>query len=110
MYIDGQVVTSLGGKRLYDFNGAAASRLLDALNRQRSHPGFRSGLVRKIAERLGSQSGLGEASAQEVGESKADDLVIKKFLLTDEPGIVVPTRLIYSQAAIGGAKLPANVY
>src|SRR5262249_27114575 len=52
----GQVGTSLGGKRLYDFNVAAATRLLDALNRQRSHPGFRSGLVRKIAERLGSQS------------------------------------------------------
>ena len=106
----GQVVTSLGGMRLNDFNVAAATRLLDGLQRQRSQPGFRSGLVRKIAERLGSQSGLAEASAQELGESKVDDLVIKKFLLTNEPGIVVPTRLIYLQAAIGGAKLPAIVY
>jgi len=74
----GQVVTSLGGKRLYDFNVAAATRLLDSLDSKRSQPGFRSGLVRKLAERLGSQSALAEVSAQEVGESKADNLSDRK--------------------------------
>jgi len=109
----GQVATSLGGKRVYDFNRAEADRLLDNLNEQRGRADFRSDLVRRLTERLGSQVELDpvpspEVPWQKVSQTEAGNIVIERLLLTSEPGIVVPTRVIYVKRK--ASRLPAVVY
>ena len=109
----GQVATSLGGKRVYDFNRAEADRLLDNLNAQRGGADFRSQLIRRLTERLGSQFELDpvpspEVSWQKVSQTNAGPMVIERLLLTSEPGIVVPTRVIYVKGQ--ASRLPAVVY
>ncbi|HEV2492563.1 MAG TPA: acetylxylan esterase [Terriglobia bacterium] len=103
----GQVFTSLGGKRVYDFNRAEAGRLADRLDLER-RPNASGTLATRIAERLGSQSGTIQAGSARVGETVVGDLTVEKLLLTTEPGIVVPTRVVYRKAvAIPTAGQPA---
>jgi len=135
----GQVLTSLGGKTVYDFNHAEAERLERRLEEKGRDQNFRSALATKIRERLGwpedARSALacgsgaaaltadsqierkaaasaaavqGACTAQKLGESQVDDLVVEKALLTSEPGIVVPIRVILPKSH--RSPLPAVVY
>jgi len=109
----GQVATSLGGKRVYDFNRAEAVRLLDNLNEQGGRAGFRSEFIHRLTERLGSQFELDsvrspEVSWQRISQTDVGNIVIERFLLASEPGIVVPTRVIYVKGQV--SRLPAVVY
>jgi cephalosporin-C deacetylase-like acetyl esterase len=109
----GQVVTSLAGKRVYDFNRVEAGRLLDNLNEQRGQADFRLELIRRVRERLGSQFELDstpspEVTWQRISPTGVGKIVVEKFLLTSEPGIVVPTRVIYVKGQ--ASRLPAVVY
>ncbi len=109
----GQVTTSLGGKRVYDFNRAEAGRLLDNLNAQRGRADFRSDLIHRLTERLDSQSELDpvpspEVSWQSLSQADVGNIVVERLLLTSEPGIVVPTRVIYLKGQ--ASRLPAVVY
>lgn len=93
----GQVFTSMGGKRVYDFNRTEAQRLADRLDLER-RPNVSATLATRIAERLGSQAGTIQAGSARVGETTVGDLAIEKLLLTTEAGIVVPTRVVYRKA------------
>ncbi len=114
----GQVITALGGKTVYDFNRTEAERLARNLEKRRGEPEFRPGLSSKIRERLDPQGGFTLPSAESVtiqktevqnlGEIHADDLVIEKYLLTTDSGIVVPTRIIFPRNH--PSRLPAVVY
>jgi cephalosporin-C deacetylase-like acetyl esterase len=123
----GQVVTSLGGKTVADFNRAEAERLARQLEERRREPAFHSELVAKIRERLDAQfenarsamdCGSGAAAfglapqpgqkavagatalqsacgaAEGLAETQLDGLAVEKVLLSSEPGIIVPVRVI----------------
>lgn len=109
----GQVATSLGGKRVYDFNRAEARRLLDNLNEQRDRTDFRSELIHRLTERLSSQFELDptpspEVTWERISQTDVGNIVIERLLVTSEPGIVVPTRVIYAKGQ--ASRLPAVVY
>jgi cephalosporin-C deacetylase-like acetyl esterase len=104
----GQVTTSLGGKRTYDFNRREAKRLLAALETRRQDASFRSGLASRLRERLDIPSGAVTANAKSAGTATAGDLRVEKLLLETEPGIVVPVRLISPPS--GAKPLPGVVY
>jgi len=114
----GQVITSLGGKTVYDFNRAEAERLMRQLEAKRRQPGYRTQLAGKIEQRLFGDVGLGQTlaqvagnpipEAQKVSESNIEDLTFEKLLLTTESGIVVPVRVILPRTH--AARLPAVVY
>ncbi len=103
----GQVVTSLGGKRLYDYNRAEAERLMAKLAERRHAPGFRQELVSKIRERLALPSNTLEPQPKKVGELTVGDLFIEKLLVETEPG-VVPTRVVKPKNSSG--RLSAVLY
>ncbi|MBZ5545937.1 MAG: acetylxylan esterase [Acidobacteriia bacterium] len=104
----GQVVTSLGGKRVADFNRAEAERLLAKLHGARQNPASRTGLAGKLRKRLALPAAPMEPRARKVGDSAVAGLTIEKLLLETAPGITVPVRII-SPSGQGG-KLPAVVY
>ncbi len=104
----GQVITSLGGNRLYDFNRTEADRLLAKLEEQRRLPAFKSNLVSKIRERVALPSERVEPRPQKVGEWAAGGILLEKILLETEPGVVVPTRVLIPKDASG--PLPAVIY
>ena len=114
----GQVLTSLGGKTVYDFNRAEAERLARKLEMRRGAPQFRSELPSKIQGRLEGETGFANPSSeysngerpqvQKLGEVHADDLVIQKYLITTDSGIVVPVRIIFTRNHT--SPLPAVVY
>jgi cephalosporin-C deacetylase-like acetyl esterase len=107
----GQVITSLGGKTVYNFNRTAAETLEIGLEKSRNNAEFRAELAGKIEQRLGLNSGSEKtagAAPQKVGESQTSDLVIEKYLLATEDGIVVPTRVIMLKKHL--AKVRAVVY
>ncbi len=99
----GQVVTSLGGKTVYDFNRDEAGRLIRALEAQRREAIFQRNLAAQIRARLALPSEPVLPRAQKTGETEVSGsagvppagLVIEKFLLQTEPGIAVPVRLIF---------------
>ncbi|MGD0697942.1 MAG: acetylxylan esterase [Terriglobia bacterium] len=140
---DGQVLTSLGGKTVYDFNRAEAETLARRLEEKRRDPAFHAGLLETVRDRLGSQPDLAAAARhrpekdlntevtektasvpsvvnafpsegensqkpQKLGESEIDDLIVEKYLLTSEPGIVVPVRVIFPRSR--PSSLPSVVY
>lgn len=92
----GQVITSLGGKTVYNFNRAAAETLINQLEDTRVRSEVVGGIAGKIESRLGLPAGIAEpvAAAQKIGEVRTGDLIIEKYLLSSEDGIVVPTRII----------------
>lgn len=107
----GQVITSLGGKSVYNFNRAAAESLARNLEEYRVKPEFRTQIAEKMEERLGLRAGWGEpppTALQKVGEVQTSDLVIEKYLLNTEEGIVVPTRIILPRNH--SPRLPAVLY
>jgi dienelactone hydrolase len=104
----GLVLTSLGGKRVFDFNREEASHLLQALEARRRDPSFRGQSVSMIRARLGVSSDQPPPRAQKVGEIDLDDLRVEKLALHTEPGIIIPARLIYPHA--GAKPMPAVIY
>jgi cephalosporin-C deacetylase-like acetyl esterase len=104
----GQVITSLGGKRVYDFNRADAERLLRQLAAKRSEPGFRAGLAACIHLRLALPSHPVNPQVKPTQEAQVGDLVIEKLLIESEPGIVIPTRVIRSKDM--EERAPAVIY
>jgi cephalosporin-C deacetylase-like acetyl esterase len=104
----GQVVTSLGGVRIADFNRAEADRLLARLREARRGPGFRTALKAKLRERLALPEAPAEPRAKQMGESTVTGLTVGKVLVESEPGIVVPVRVISPSGRSG--RLPAVLY
>ncbi|MGO8817228.1 MAG: alpha/beta hydrolase family protein [Terriglobia bacterium] len=104
----GQVITSLGGKRVYDFNHAQAVDDLRLLDSRRRSADFRRTLVKNIRKRLALPDDTPPSVAKPVDSTEVGDLVVEKVLLETEPGIVVPTRVIHRKAL--GGKAPAVVY
>lgn len=90
----GQVATSIGGKRLYDFNREEGQRLNDRL-RLDPHAQSAASLTLRISERLGLRPAPAKPGSVGVGRATVGDLTVEKLLLTTEPGIVVPTRLVF---------------
>jgi cephalosporin-C deacetylase-like acetyl esterase len=107
----GQLETSLGGRTVADFNRAESERLAGDLKERRVNPDFHSALSAKIKQHLELQNDGAQSlhvAAQKVGEVKDGDLLIEKYLLATEEGIVVPTRIILPKNH--PAKLRAIVY
>ncbi|MGD0222138.1 MAG: acetylxylan esterase [Terriglobia bacterium] len=104
----GQVITSLGGRRVVDFNRAQAEEDLRLLDSRRRSAEFRKTLVEKIRSRLALSADATSPVAKPVSSTEVGDLVVEKFLLQTEPGIVVPTRVIHRKGLEG--KAPAVAY
>jgi cephalosporin-C deacetylase-like acetyl esterase len=104
----GQVVTSLGGKRVADFNRAEADRLLAKLHSARHNSGFRASLTAKLRATLALFETASEPRPKKMGESTVAGLSVEKLLLETEPGIMVPIRVI--SASGEGGRLPAVLY
>jgi cephalosporin-C deacetylase-like acetyl esterase len=105
----GQVVSSLGGKRIRELHQAEAGRLTARLAKQRMQESFRRELAGKIRARLHlSGSGVG-IHARSVGEARSGGLIVEKIVLEVEPGIVVPVALSHLQTETG-RRHPAIVY
>jgi dienelactone hydrolase len=102
------VITSLGGKRVYDFNHAQAERVLRGLETLRRSSAFHANLAEKIRSRLALSADTTAPPARTIGENEVGNLVIEKLLLETEPGIVVPTRLISRKGLQG--RSPVVVY
>jgi cephalosporin-C deacetylase-like acetyl esterase len=106
--VTGQVVTSLGGKRVQDFNRAEAERLTAKLEARRQEPAFRGNLAVKLRQRLGLPSIPLGPRVRNLGEAELIGSTVEKILLETEPGIVAPTRVIRSNKSVG--RLPAVIY
>jgi cephalosporin-C deacetylase-like acetyl esterase len=104
----GQVLTSLGGKRMSDFNRAEADRLLGELERRREAPSFRSGLLAQVRQHLALPAKPVRPQPRRIAETTAGDLTVEKLLLETEPGIVVPVRIVFAKAL--AKSLPGIVY
>ena len=114
----GQVITSLGGKTVYDFNRAETERLMRQMDDKRRQPEYRAELAGKIQQRLDGNNGLAKIpgqvtgtampQVQKTGENQTIDLTVKKYVLTTEPGIVVPVRVIFPKG--NSSPLPAILY
>jgi cephalosporin-C deacetylase-like acetyl esterase len=104
----GQVITSLGGKRVYDFNRGQAEEELRQLEARRRASDFRTTLAGKIRSRLALSDGPARPAAKLLAQTEVGDLVVEKLQLETEPGISVPTRVIHRQGLHGPS--PAVVY
>ena len=105
----GQVITSLGGRRMYDFNREGAERLAASLASARHDPGYVSVMPSKIIGRLALPSTQPQPNARKLADTAIAGaaLEVEKLLLESEPGIAVPTRLIYPRQ---NDRLPAVIY
>ena len=103
----GQVITSLGGDRISDFNRVEADRLLGGIEERRRAPAFGEALLSNIRERLSLPPGPPQGSAHKVGETTSGNLAIEKILVESEPGIVVPTSVVVPKNASG--RLPGVI-
>ncbi len=104
----GQVITSLGGKRVYDFNRAQAEHELRLLDSRRRAADFRKTLAGKIRSRLALPADASTPAVNTLSTTEVGDLVIEKLLLETEPGIEVPTRVIHRRGLQG--RVRAVVY
>jgi len=110
----GQVLTSLGGKTVYDFNRARTEALTKQLAGRRLEPNFRKELATSIRERLALPSLTTQPRLQKIATVEAGDLIVEKLLLETEAGIVVPVRIIRAKGRSGppgqASRLPTVVY
>jgi len=104
----GQVITSLGGKRVHDFNRAQAEQELGLLDSRRGSAEFRTTLAEKIRSRLAVPVGAAAPAVKTLATTEVGDLVVEKLLLEADPGIVVPTRVIHRKGLRG--RVHAVVY
>jgi cephalosporin-C deacetylase-like acetyl esterase len=103
----GQVLTSLGGNRIFDYVRSQATDYVANLETRRSDPPIpdqnsngRVDLLSKIWDRLASPGTNPEPKARKVGESEIGDLLIEKVAIESEHGIIVPTRVIRLKNAL----------
>ncbi len=99
----GQVITSLGGKTVYDFNRTQAEQELRLLDSRRRASDFHTSLAGKIRSRLGLPADATAPEVKTLATTEVGDLVIEKLLLETEPGISVPTRVIHRKGLQGRA-------
>jgi cephalosporin-C deacetylase-like acetyl esterase len=99
----GQVITSLGGKRVYDFNRSQAEQELPLLGSRRASSDFRGTLAGKIRNHLALPGAATAPIAKPIAISEVGDFVVEKLLLETEPGISVPTRVIHRKGLQGRA-------
>ncbi|HUU12760.1 MAG TPA: acetylxylan esterase [Terriglobia bacterium] len=104
----GQVQTSMGGKRVYDFNRLEAERLEAGLEKRRLQPDFVRDLPSLIRGQLNLPSGQAKPQVRKLAEVEIDGLAVERLVLETEPGIIVPIRVIYSKNRSG--RSPAVVY
>ena len=104
----GQVITSLGGKSVHDFNRAQAEQDLRLLDSRRGSSEFRATLAEKIRSRLAVPTDAARPAVKALPATEVGDLVVEKLLLETDPGIAVPTRVIHRKGLQGRA--PAVVY
>jgi len=93
----GQVITSLGGKTIHDFNRAEAERELSMLGSQRRASDFPTSLAAKIRSRLATPADAALPRVKTVATTEVGDLGVEKLLLEPEPGIQVPVRVIHKK-------------
>jgi cephalosporin-C deacetylase-like acetyl esterase len=104
----GQVITSLGGKSVYDFNRKQAEEALRLLEARRRDSDFRTALAGKIRSRLAVPPDVTAPAAKALATIEVGDLVLEKLILETEPGISVPTRAIHRKGLQG--RMPAVIY
>ena len=104
----GQVATSLGGRRIQEFNRDEADRLLADLVKRRESHAFDETLLAKLKERLKLPEQTSASGLQSLGSSEAGTFAIEKALLETEPGILVPERFIRLGTSKG--RLPTIIY
>jgi len=104
----GQVITSLGGKTMHDFNRAQAEQELRVLDSQRRSADFFTTLAEKIRRRLAVPLHAPGPAVETVATNEVGDLVVEKLLLETDPGIAVPTRIIHRKGL--ARSVPAVVY
>jgi hypothetical protein len=97
----GQVVTSLGGSRIQDFNRAKARRLSAKIARRRISPPQRQGLVPRIRQRLALPGTAAPQHAKGFGEVTVGGSTVEKPPLETEPETVVPMHVVLSKSALG---------
>jgi cephalosporin-C deacetylase-like acetyl esterase len=102
------VITSLGGKSVYDFNRAQALKELGRLEARRRASDFRVTLAGKIRSRLALPPEATVPRSKTLPTTEVEDLVVEKLLLETEPGISVPIRVIRPKGLQGRG--PAVVY
>lgn len=103
----GQVLTSLGGKRLVDVHREELQHLMRDLEERRRSPGFRRDLAATIRERLALPGRIADPRHRGTGEERKGSYTVEKILLETEPGILVPIQV---HGAPGGGRKPALVY
>jgi dienelactone hydrolase len=104
----GQVITSLGGKTVYDFNRARAEEKLRLLDSRRHSADFHADLAGKIRSRLAVPADATSHVEKTLATTEVGDLVVEKLLVETEPGISVPTRVIHRKGS--PVRAPAVVY
>jgi cephalosporin-C deacetylase-like acetyl esterase len=104
----GQVVSSFGGKRIWELHRAEAGRLTDALLKRRRQASFPRELAGKVRQRLGLSLSRVEIRPRSLGALRSGDVIIEKIVLESEPGIVVPARILHSQT--DSRRRPAVIY
>lgn len=103
----GQVITSLGGQRVYHFNSEAAERFVASLDARRGRFSYRGGLQAKILARLALPMTPPQPVPRKLGETAAASVTVEKLLLEVEPGITVPMRVIHNTHS---GRAPAVIY
>jgi cephalosporin-C deacetylase-like acetyl esterase len=104
----GQVQTSMGGKRVYDFNRLEAERLEKGLRERRQQADFFRDLPSSIREQLNIPSAKATPQARLLAKAEAGGVTVERLVVETEPGIIVPLRVIYATARSG--RLPAVLY
>jgi cephalosporin-C deacetylase-like acetyl esterase len=100
----GQVISSLGGKTVHDFNREQAERELRVLDTLRRSADFHTALPEKIRTRLAVPVDLRAPSAKTLATTSVGDLVVEKLMIETEPGIAVPTRVLHRKGSQGRAR------
>jgi cephalosporin-C deacetylase-like acetyl esterase len=88
----GQVVSSLGGRRMFDFDSAETKRLAEAIERRRNTNNFAAQVAVAAGKRLGLMASAGQQ--QSAAEIRVGGLTVRKLVLKPEAGIDLPVRII----------------
>jgi cephalosporin-C deacetylase-like acetyl esterase len=97
----GQVVTSLGGKRVHGYNLDEADRLISRLEERRKQPGWKNQTLDSLRRLLAFPAQTPSPGVKRMSESTVGDLQIEKLLLTSETGIAVPLSVITALPGAG---------
>lgn len=89
----GQILTSLGGKTVFDYNREYAIDLYDRLSQSRSQPREHCQSVQREAKRLSGYLGPSESDLMLIGRMVFDGYVVEKRVLCSEDGMSIPVLL-----------------